>query len=653
MRTIHGIGAGVLLMLAFRAWSLPVVEPSTVGLEEQGPLRVRNPVPLDVLRAAFQGGEDSRLRFDLRDPIPLENGDTVDGTSLYGSICAGPWPFEAEETDFAYRRFLRCMEVADGRGALNLSTFFRQKYNSENWTDTGSLMLRLDLWIARDGADQVFVAADLPIRFRLLDGRVELLPTLTEGPLLCRVDSDAAGSCTIALECDPPAAATVEARWKESSLSVASAVTLLRHEIALAGLPTDQAVEYRVLLDGEAVTSWIPIELPSPELDQVRFMYCGDSREGVGGGDRAYMGVNLDALERITALGRREGARFFLMGGDLINGYTTSPADFDAQFYAWKQAVLGFWRNAPIFPALGNHESLLRVFKGDGIDWLGMDRWPYEEASAEAVFADAFCNPLNAPANSNPAFPTYEENVYSLRFGPVKAICFNNNWWYSNRPDRFGGCPEGYMLQDQLDWIEREIAAADADPLVRYIVYYAQEPVFPCGGHVKDAMWHNGNNTVQARELVDGQLASLGPGIVDVRNRFLTLVCASEKSAVVFGADEHAYYKVKIGPEVPIGDPRRDDPDGNGILGDHGAGISPLTDLPRSIWFVTSGGGGAPYYAHEDTPWNSWWNSRNPDNYFYSSQENLVLVDAGPQDISLRALNSFGEEIDRIDNLLE
>jgi hypothetical protein len=74
--------------------------------------------------------------------------------------------------------------------------------------------------------------------------------------------------------------------------------------------------------------------------------------------------------------------------------------------------------------------------------------------------------------------------------------------------------------------------------------------------------------------------------------------------------------------------------------------------LKRPLWFLI-GGGASPYYAKEPTPWASWWEAR-PDaarGSFYTSQEALLLFDADERGMSLRVLNPFGEEVDRVENL--
>jgi hypothetical protein len=630
--------------------ALPVIDPATLGLTEQTTLAPHVLLSIEQLSACIVE-EQGQLALDLARAPRLLDGRALDAQRVSGSVCVGPWPFEAGESGFSYRRFRLDAPVREGRAVLPLKGLFNAVTNSEGWTEGGSVLVRVQLREAREGADADLATADIPLRFHREEGRFSRLPALLEGPMVCRVDSRAAGSALIVLKTDLPAAAAVEVEGHGVTQATGEG---LEKEAALSGLPTGRGLRYRVLLDGAPATEWLSLRLPGPGAEPVRFAYFGDTREQDGGGDRAYLGVNLQAMERLTGLAHTRGADFLLFGGDLISGYTIWPEDWRAQIQAWKQCAAGYWRERPVLVDMGNHETLLRIYKGNGIDWLGLDRWPYDSLSAETAFAAAFRNPPGAPATADPELPTYEGSVFSARLGCVTVIVFNNAWWYSEHESLVGGCPQGYLLDDQLRWIEKEIAAAAADPACRYIVYSAHEPVFPMAGHVKDSMWHGGNNGVRAwRADGKGGLRPLGPGIIEVRNRLLRMIADCPKSAAVLAGHEHVYARMLLTPQTPAGDPATDDPDGDGRLCEPGEPCSPLPGLDRSLCFLTNGGG-SPYYAQEPSPWGDWW-ARQPDparGFFLSSQEAILLFEATELGLSLTALNSFGEELERIDNLL-
>jgi hypothetical protein len=488
------------------------------------------------------------------------------------------------------------------------------------------------------------------VSFRKTDAGLERLPTIVEGPLVSLVTSDQPTEIVLSLRLDVPAPVTVilgDERRIESEAADS-------HVLAVKGLTPATEYTYRVAVGTVETPAYRFRTAPKAGAGPVTFAYCGDSREGVGGGMETYMGTNYLVAERIAAASLTKGAEFFLMGGDLINGYTNSKKDFVAQLYAWKQAMSGFWHERPVYTTMGNHEALLRVFKSKRGPSVRIDRWPYATHSAEAAFTEEFINPTNAPEPSDPRRPSYRESVFSFRYGLLAVIAFNNNYWFGSHPAKYGGAPEGYILDDQLRWIEAELRKAEADPAVRYSILFTQEPVFPCGGHLKDAMWYHGDNRVRAHTFRDGKLVPEPQGMLEVRNRLTRLVANSPKAAAVLCSDEHAFHRVFIDKAVPVGDPERDDKNGDGRIAWPGETASPLEDLPRGVWFVTCGGGGAPYFAEEPAPWNAYWKAQDEPGagYRYTSLENFLMFHADEQRIEMRVLSPYGQEIDRVENLM-
>jgi hypothetical protein len=308
----------------------------------------------------------------------------------------------------------------------------------------------------------------------------------------------------------------------------------------------------------------------------------------------------------------------------------------------WKQALAGFWRSNPVYPAMGNHETLLNVFDDNSAGGLSLDKWPYETDSAEAVFAQEFYNPLNGPPVSDPRRPTYKENVYEFQYGPVLCIAFNNNyWWTTNEKiSEYGGSPEGYIMEDQLQWVEEALADAETDPTIKYIVLFAQEPVFPCGGHVGDSMWWDGDNNLRAHTFTDGEVVPDGEGMIDVRNRFWGAIANSSKVAAVLAGDEHEYHRLLVDSKTPVGVMPADDTDGDGVLDQY----SPNPDFKYPVWQLTAGTAGAPYYAREETPWEP---------VMLSSQHGYILFKADSEKISATFYSTTGQAVDHVDDLME
>ena len=631
-------------ILPIHCQELPVLDPSLAGHKEDQAYGVRNSIGIEQLYRAIQDGDEEGLGFDLSGIKTLLDGSIVDASNIYGTLAVGPEPFEALETDYAYGRLRRKTPLEQGQGLIDLAYLLEPSHNAEGWEKEGEALLRAELFMKMPGKDRPLGMYDVPFRFGF-QGAFRKLPGISTGPFVSLVSSDRPGSVTVCFETAEPVQASVivDGRRFEDKEPTKD------HAINISGLRPGTVYSYRVAFKGYTSRHYALKTAPLPADNiPVAFAYTGDSREGVGGGQEALMGVNHLTFERLANLAYRKEADFLLFGGDLFNGYTSSVEDFETQLFSWKRAVSGFWHERAVYPVMGNHESLLRVFNGGDIR---LDRWPYATDSAEALFARAFNNPNNGPETSDARRPSYKENVYSFQYGPVYVIAFNNNYWASFNEKEFGGSPEGYILEDQMAWIESEVKRAENDPSVRFVVLFAQEPVIPNGGHTDDAMWYSGDNNVRAYTMRSGSLTPESKGIVEVRNELIRLVAASPKVACVLGSDEHAYHRTLISKDVPLGDPKKDDANKNGVVCEQGESCSAL-DVGHPTWFITSGGAGAPYYAEEPTPWNAYLKAHRPGDYFYSSQANILIFQADGGSLGLEVYNPYGQRIDTIEDLM-
>ena len=634
---------------------LPVYVSALENMEE----RTRgclNLLTINQIQNAVKDGDEKALKLDLTGISSLLDGTKIDPGKIYGSIYVGPYPFESSETQYSYKRFRHRSGVQEGKADIHTDFFLHDKYNSEGWKTRGELCMRLNLYLEQEGQDRHLGMYDTFVGFRKEEAHFVQIPVITEGPFMSLIHSDAPSAAVVSFKTNRELQTRVRL---DNGMSFEEENASREHEINLTSLQPDKDYQYKIVMKDHE-TEWISFHTaPEPGKGEIRFAYIGDSREGVGGGERNFMGLNYATLERNLAHSYMIGADFFAMGGDLVNGYTTVKEDFRTQLHAWKQTVAGYWNHRPVYPAMGNHEALLKNFDDGSYYGVSMDRWPYETDSAEAVFAEEFFNPKNGPAPSDPSRPPYGENVYSYRYGPVMMIAFNNNYWISYNADKYGGCPEGYIMPDQMKWIEKKLEEAEKDENVKYVILYAQEPVFPNGGHVKDAMWHNGNNAVRAYSYDHEKdaLVAEEKGMLEVRNDFVRMVASSSKVAAVLGSDEHGYSKVLINSGVPIGDPEKDDEDGDGVIDLEKEKPSPLEDLKHPVWYMVCGGGGAPYYARESAPWNEYWEEQMKEGrlkkfFYYSSQANFFIFEADEEKISVMVFNPYGEQIDKVEDLM-
>jgi hypothetical protein len=662
--------AGIELEAASR---LPVKSPESKGYKKRDSFSVDCFLTVDTIQSCIMDGNKVGLLVDLDGIRSLLDGTVIKPEHKFlGTVYLGPYPFEKNETSYTYKRFRMTMFLQNSKALLPVGYFLEGYHNSEGWTDSGELAMRLHLYLQTDQGLRSLGLYDTVLRFgKVMDaqGNKKYIKktTIIDGPAVNLITSDDPSTMVVSFKTDRPVKGKVVLEDKGEFEDTKAVKT---HEIKVTDLEADTEYFYSVAFEDFETKAYSFRTAPKPGKGAVTFAYCGDSRAGEGGGANNLMGVNYLTMERLANLAYLKGAALFVFGGDLINGYTTSPGDFETQMMGWKQAMAGFRLHRPVYSCIGNHEALLRAFVDKNGYALVMDRWPYETESTEAVFARELVQPENGPTPSDPRRPTYKENVYSFQYGPVRFISFNNNYWVTRNLAkregswRTGGAPEGYILDDQMEWIEAELAKAEKDQAVKYIIMYAQEPVFPNGGHIQDSMWYKGDNAVRAyvRDETSGKLKAEKAGIIDVRNRLISMISKNRKVAAVLGSDEHSYHKVLIHRDVPIGVPALDEKGGSRRVCTEKGTCSPLKELKYPTWYLVSGGGGAPYYSKETTPWNTYWLNRKesyPNHtsmrgcFYYSSQENMFIFKADADKISLTVFNPYGEVIDKIDNLMK
>lgn len=618
-----------------------VISPATLGFPLRQPFSETGLTREQFYPEAITGPDTGGigLQIDLKDP------------SLFGTIYSGVFYFERDRSDYLYQRFRYRWRLEHGKGIIPIHRFLGKASvtNVNHWKDEGVVAYRLNLWKQSGGQFLHMGPYDSAVRFRVVDGQFRKALTITEGPIVNLVTSDHPDWLVISFETDTLSTAWIELKSGARFRDVQSRI---RHEIRVEGLQPDRLYHYRVVActaNDTLRSPYFPVRTaPAMGDPDVAFAYTGDGRSGYGGGDREYMGVNRAVLEQIGAAIYRHGARFLLFGGDMINGFTDVTEDFVLQLKAFKQSLFGYLVQRPLYTAIGNHEALLYVFDDGSRYGLGIDRWPYETQSVEAQFAREFVHPSNGP-RPYPGLPPYRENVYSFHYGNVKIIVYNNNyWWTSHRwIPRLGGCPEGYVLPNQLEWIREQIRQADENPKVKYVFLMAQEPVFPNGGHPKDAMWYYGDNRMRAYMAHPGaqgkKVKPFEKGIIEMRNEFWEIVSNSPKVAAVLGSDEHAYHRTLITRQTPVGIFPDDDVNGNGKLDD--GRFSPNPRFKYPLWHIVSGGAGAPYYTQQQTPWSDWVK-------IYISHYNYLLFREVDNKMQLKVFTLTGQLLDEVDDLM-
>jgi hypothetical protein len=275
---------------------------------------------------------------------------------------------------------------------------------------------------------------------------------------------------------------------------------------------------------------------------------------------------------------------------------------------------------------MGNHEALMNLYVDPTTNCkVEMDKEGGE--SAEVIFAHEFVNPVNSyPDPEGPKAPTYRENVYYFDYGNSRIVSFNTNYWWCSYPEDFGGNLEGYVMDNQLQWIKDILDDAKNNLSIKHVFMFAHEPAFPNGGHIQDAQWYSGGIAGKGLNY-DFEGKPLDRSYVSERRDELWRVISrcGKVRAVLFG-DEHNYQRVLIDGQTPV------HLDGS---------INP--DFIHPVWQIVNGCAGAPFYAQEKgVPWTG-------NVKAFSLQEAICIFSVEGGKVSLTVYSRTGQIIDKCD----
>jgi 3',5'-cyclic-AMP phosphodiesterase len=446
----------------------------------------------------------------------------------------------------------------------------------------GEAYIRIEIFDPRTSAPRYY---ERRVHFAIAGGKYEARPTVLYGPALDLVTTS---SATVSWDLDRPAFGSVEVWSPDGSVKVGDFPSgdspATRHIVNVTGLKPRHSYRYRVLVRDRADG---PVQhmgrfyafraAPAAGGGSFSFAYLSDGRPSSGGGFLSFNGVNAEVTPRLLADGYRRGAEFAMFGGDLISGGTSNVEHLGMMLDTWKLLNDPVGHVMPIYEGIGNHEILYDYFVDAQNTRYSTSRGG--DRGTEAEFARRFVNPSNAPdpeVRNGVTGPPYLGNVYSFDFGNSHFVMLNTTYWYTTggpASDRalglklLGGNRNGYLMANQLAWLDKDLAAARQRGL-RHIFVVGHEAPFPAGGHVADSMWWNGLNDTT---IPSGD-------VLDMRSRYLTILNRYRVTALMAG-HEHNYSRVVAGPEVDKA-------------------------LTRPLTQFVSGGAGAPLYAQDDkAPW--------------------------------------------------
>ncbi|PRX57465.1 metallophosphoesterase [Flagellimonas meridianipacifica] len=563
-----------------------------------------------------------KARYSLEqlfgNPQGTEEGVTMDFGDFEGTITYGLIPYGKAPHPLPVFRFVKTLE--SGKADINIKRDFRYPYDFVDWQKNQILSIGYRL---ADEKGMVVYDGEVSLTGA---GPFSLAPSIYEGPFI-NLLTDA--SATIWFSTTQPIEVTLQIN--DESITSPSAT---HHEIAVSNLKPDTKYEYSIKY-GNFTQEYHLKTAPKPgSKTPFVFAYTSDSRHASGGGERKIYGANAYIMKKIAAVAYANDAAFMQFSGDLINGYLQTNAETQVQYTNWKKAVEPFWHYMPFQVGMGNHEALGHIFRDSTGRSKGfVDKFPYDTESAEASFAQAFVNPISTlksedgstydPSPQTIDFPSYSENVFHYRYDNVAVVVLNSDYWYApslSRNTATSGGLHGYIMDNQLEWLENTILSLEKDDTIDHIFVTQHTPAFPNGGHSRDDMWYSGNN--EKRPFVAGK--PLEKGIIERRDQYLNiLINKSKKVLAILTGDEHNYNRLKLTDEVTIYP--EDYP-------------HEKLNVSRPIYQINNGAAGAPYYAQEVLPWSEHTKAFSVENavcLFYVDGKTVKMKVVNPDTLNL------------------
>lgn len=551
-------------------------------------------------------------------PVGTKDGIAMDFGDFNGSITYGLIPYGKAPHPLPVFRFTETLE--DGKVNIDIGNAFDYPYDFVNWRENKKLSLGYRLidqegMIVFDG--EVSVTGDGPFK---------ISPSIYEGPFINRVTPK---SATIWFNTTAPIWASVEIDGRIFNSEEKSQ----NHQIEISGLSPNTSYDYAVSYAGFKQGYNLKTAPSEGSRKAFVFGYTSDSRQATGGGERKIYGTNAYIMKKMAALAYMKEASFVQFTGDMINGYLTDKEEQHLQYTNWKKSIEPFWHYIPFYVGMGNHEALGYVFSDEnGRTKAFIDGFPYDTASAEAIFQEAFVNPLNGPESEdnnkydpNPTskdFPSYKESVFYYTYANTAMVVLNSDYWYaptlSGEPETSGGL-HGYLMDNQIKWLEQTLKKLEKNKNIDHIFITQHTPAFPNGGHSKDDMWYSGNN--EKRPYINGK--AVEKGIIERRDEYLDLLInKSSKVVAILTGDEHNYNYLKITGDVPI------------YPEDY---AHKKLRISRPVYQINNGASGAPYYGQEILPWSDFTKSFSVENalcLFYVEGKNIIMKVFNPDTLN-------------------
>ncbi|MBX3042556.1 MAG: hypothetical protein KIT33_00515 [Candidatus Kapabacteria bacterium] len=533
--------------------------------------------------------------------------------------------YQINNSKFKYPIYLnKSVDVISGKCDIDIISYLSGIKDIANWQKTGNGKIGYRL-VNEHGR----ILYDGKLNFTG-KGPFFVVNHITEGPFINQVTEN---SAVVTFRTNATLIPTIEIDGK----LIKGSVHTDNHEINITGLKPNTKYSYKIIIDDFTETYSFNTTPPKGDKSPFSFAFSSDSRSGFGGGERDLNGVNAYIMKKSAALALANDVKFFQFTGDLITGYLTSYDETLLQYSNWKRAIEPYAAFLPFYTGMGNHENILYNFDDGSNYGISINAFPFESNSSESAFSECFSNFKNGPASednskydinpNNADFPKYDDQVYHYYYGNTAMIVLNSDYLYaaSSKALKFiGGNPHSYIMDNQLEWLEKVIEMYEKDNYIDHIFVTIHTPAFPNGGHSYDAMWYNGKN--DARPYLFGVYAE--KGIIERRDEFLDIICnKSSKVVALLTGDEHNYSRMLISQDMQ----RYPDEWEKDKL-----------KIKNPVWQIVNGAAGAPYYGQENMPWSD-------KVEFFTSEHIICFFNIDGKNVTLRVFNpetlEFIEEV--------
>ncbi|MFM9837170.1 MAG: hypothetical protein ACKVOQ_02835 [Cyclobacteriaceae bacterium] len=549
----------------------------------------------------------------IGNPIGTETGIALDiqMPEFDGTVAYGPY---VETNEFPTVAFLpRDVKMINGKALLEIKKVFVKANDFYRFQDKQKGII---------GYRIIDVAGKIIYEGRVAfkgNGPYQVMPTIIEGPMINELSAE---GCVISYETQVPVKTTIAVGGKTFSDNAAST----HHEIRIEGLSAGTDHKYTITYGDRTDNFSFRTANQDGARKPFTFAFAAANRATTGGGERDFYGVNYQTSRTIMGVAAMKNAAFMMCIGDFTNGANPTEDGHLMEYANFKRSLEPWWSKVPVYVGFGDHEpnkkalTNLEIKKSKGIEVF-----PYETHSGEATFAKAFVNPKNGPQSEdgaaydpNPAtldFPTYKENVYYYMYDNVGIIVLNTEYWESKDPTATSGCPEGYIMDQQVKWLGETMGMMEKNAAIDHVIVNIHGAAFPNGDHLPDAMWWNGENTMRA--YVAGK--PLPKGTIERRDEILDIcVNRSKKFLSFISGDEHNFSFLEVTPETPI-------------YLDNYAGAK--LKLSRSFFNINNGAGGSAPYGLLPSPWSR--------KYKYFTEPPIVaLISVNGKNVMLNAISA-------------